>query len=119
MKLEHLLLLLLGGAICSVPLRLRDGVPGVRRERELEVIPQVEPPLVPATVRAGQHHRDVVVPAALLRLKIGAADCRHAGAVPQAGEPEEVLEHVLLSANAEVPLAHRFEGGHLLDAVRV
>jgi hypothetical protein len=55
-KFEHLLLLLLGGAICLVPLRLRDGAPGERRERELGVIPQVEPPLVPAAVRAGQRH---------------------------------------------------------------
>jgi hypothetical protein len=35
--LEDLFLLLLGGAVRPVPLRLRDGVPGVRRECELGV----------------------------------------------------------------------------------
>jgi hypothetical protein len=29
------------------------------------------------------------------------------------------LEQVPVGADAEVPLAHRFEGGHLLDVVRV
>jgi hypothetical protein len=28
------------------------------------------------------------------------------------------LEQVPMGTNAEVPLAHRFKGGHLLDAVR-
>jgi hypothetical protein len=56
---------------------------------------------------------------ALLRPENGAADRRRMRAIPQAGEPEEVLEQVPVGADAEVPLAHRFEGGHLLDAVRV
>jgi hypothetical protein len=55
-ELEHLLLLFLGGAIRLVPLRLHDGAPGVRRERELGVVPQIEPPLVSTTVRASRHH---------------------------------------------------------------
>jgi hypothetical protein len=74
---------------------------------------------VPATVRASQCHRDVVVAAALLCPEIGAADRRRAGAIPQAGEPEEVLEQVPVGVDAEVPLSHRFEGGHLLDDVQV
>jgi hypothetical protein len=74
---------------------------------------------VPATVRASQHHRDVVIAAALLPPEIGAADRCRVGAIPQAGEPEEVLEEVPMGADAEVPLAHRFECSHLLDAVRV
>jgi hypothetical protein len=72
-----------------------------------------------AAVRAGQRHWDVVVAAALLRLKVGVADRRRAGAVPQAGEPEEILEQVPVGTNAEVPLVHRSEHSHLLDAVRV
>jgi hypothetical protein len=59
---------------------------------------------VPATVRAGQHHRDVVVIAALLHPEVGAADRRRAGAVPQAGEPEEVLEQVPVCTNAKEPV---------------
>jgi hypothetical protein len=74
---------------------------------------------VPTAIRAGQHQRDVVVVAALLRPEIGAADCRRAGAIPQAGESKEILEQVLVGANAEVPLAHRFKCGHLLDVVWV
>jgi hypothetical protein len=91
-KLEHLLLLLLGGAIYPVPLGLRDGAPDVRRERELGVVPQVEPSLVSATIRAGQRNRDVVVAAALLRPEISTADRRRTRAIPQAGEPKEILE---------------------------
>jgi hypothetical protein len=41
------------------------------------------------------------------------------GAIPQAGEPEEALEEMLVGADAEVPLAHRLERSHLLDAVWV
>jgi hypothetical protein len=52
--LEDLLLLLLRGAVSPVPPRLADGVPGERRQLKLGVIPQVEPPLVSAAVRAGQ-----------------------------------------------------------------
>jgi hypothetical protein len=74
---------------------------------------------VPTAVRAGEHHRDVVVAVALLRPKIGAADRRRTGAVPQAGELEETLEQMPVGVDAEVPLAHRLEGGHLLDFVRV
>jgi hypothetical protein len=55
--LEDFLLLFLGGAIRPAPSRPRDGVPGARRERELGVVLHVEPPLVPATVRAGQRRR--------------------------------------------------------------
>jgi hypothetical protein len=33
--------------------RLPDGVPCERQQHEHEVVPQVEPPLVPATVRTG------------------------------------------------------------------
>jgi hypothetical protein len=55
----------------------------------------------------------------LLRSKIGAVDRHCAGAVPQAGEPEEVLEQVLVGTDAKVPLAHCFKGGHLLDVVQV
>jgi hypothetical protein len=58
----------------------------------LGVFPQVEPPLVPAAVRAGQRYQDVVVTVPLLRLEVGTADRRRAGAIPKAGEPEEVLE---------------------------
>jgi hypothetical protein len=83
----------------------------------LGVIPQVELPLVSAAIRAGQHHRDVVVAATLLHPEVGAADRRRAGAVPQAGEPEEVLEQVLVHANAKETLAHRFKSSHLLDVV--
>jgi pyridoxal biosynthesis lyase PdxS len=56
---------------------------------------------------------------ALLRPEIGTADCRRAGAISQASEPEEILEEVPVRADAEVPLAHRFEHGHLLDAIQV
>jgi hypothetical protein len=92
------------GSSRPVPLRLRDGAPGERRERELGVIPQVEPPLVPATVRAGQRHREVVVVVvALLRLEIGATDHRRVGAIPQAGEHEELLEQVPVGADARYP----------------
>jgi hypothetical protein len=87
--------LLLGRVVRPLPLQLRDGGPGVRRERELGVIPQVEPPLVLAAVRAGQRHWDVVIATTLLRPEIGAADRRRAGAIPQVGEPEEVLERTL------------------------
>jgi hypothetical protein len=55
----------------------------------------------------------------LLHAEIGAADCRRTGAVPQVGEPEEILEEVLVGADAEVPLAHHFERNHLLDVIRV
>jgi hypothetical protein len=41
------------------------------------------------------------------------------GAVPQAGEPEEILEQVLVRANAKEPIAHHFKSSHLLDAIRV
>jgi hypothetical protein len=51
---EHLFLLFMGRAIGPVLLRLHDGAPDVRWERVLRVIPQVEPPPVPAVVRAGQ-----------------------------------------------------------------
>jgi hypothetical protein len=51
--LEHLLLLSLGGAVRPFFLRLRDGAAGVRRKRVLGVVLQVEPPPVPAAVRAG------------------------------------------------------------------
>jgi hypothetical protein len=39
---------------------------------------------------------------------VGAADSCRAGAVPQAGEPEELLEQMLVCADAKEPLAHRF-----------
>jgi hypothetical protein len=55
----------------------------------------------------------------LLHLDIGTADRRRAGAILQAGEPEEVLEEVSMGTDAEIPLAHHFEHGHLLDAIRV
>jgi hypothetical protein len=55
----------------------------------------------------------------LLRPEVDAVDRRRAGAVPQAGEPEEVLEQVLVCADAKEPLAHRFKRSHLLDVVRV
>jgi hypothetical protein len=48
----------------------------------LGVVLQVEPPLVPATVRASQPHQDVVVAATLLCPEVGATDRRRAGAVP-------------------------------------
>jgi hypothetical protein len=51
--LEHLLLLCLGKVVRPIPLRLRDGAAGVQRKRVLGVIPQIEPPLVPAAIRAG------------------------------------------------------------------
>jgi hypothetical protein len=86
---------------------------------EFGVILQVEPPVVPAAVRAGQRHRDAVIVAALLHPEVGAADRRRAGAVPQAGEPEKVLEQMPVRANAKKPLAHRFKSSHLLDVVRV
>jgi hypothetical protein len=50
---------------------------------------------------------------------VGAADRHRAEAIPQAGEPKEILEEVLVGANAEVPLAHHFERSHMRDAVRV
>jgi hypothetical protein len=50
--LEDLILLCLRGAVRPVPPQLRDGVPDVRRERELRVVPQIEPPLVLAAARA-------------------------------------------------------------------
>jgi hypothetical protein len=80
--LAHLLLLFLGGDVRLVPLRLRDGGPGDRRERVLGVVPQLEAPLVPVIVRAGQHCQDIVVAAALLHLKAGVADRCRAGVVP-------------------------------------
>jgi hypothetical protein len=52
-------------------------------------------------------------------LEISAADRHGTGAIPQAGEPEEVLEQGPVGADAKVPLAHRFECGHLLHAVRI
>jgi hypothetical protein len=55
----------------------------------------------------------------LLRPKVGAADRRCTGAVPQAGEPEEVLEQMPVHTDAKEPLAHRFKSSHLLDVVRV
>jgi hypothetical protein len=70
MILEDFLLLRFRGTIRPVPPRLCDGVPGERQKRELEVIPQVEPPLVPADVQAGQGHRDVVVTSALLHRRL-------------------------------------------------
>jgi hypothetical protein len=74
---------------------------------------------VPATVRSGQRHRDVVVAAALLHPKVGTANRRRTGSLPQAGEPEEVPEQMPLCNDAEEPLSHCLEGSHLLDAVRV
>jgi hypothetical protein len=55
----------------------------------------------------------------LLHVEISTANGLRAGAVPQAGEPEEILEEVPVGADAEVPFAHRFECSHLLDAIRV
>jgi hypothetical protein len=75
-----------------IPLRLRDGAADIRRKRVLGVFPQVEPRPVPAAIRAGQRRWDVVVAAALLHPKVGAANRRRAGSLPQAGEPEEVTE---------------------------
>jgi hypothetical protein len=49
-RLENLLLLLLGGVVRPVPLRLCNGAPGVRWKRMLGVVPQVEPPLVPTAI---------------------------------------------------------------------
>jgi hypothetical protein len=43
--LEHLLLLRLRGTMGPVRSRLPDGVLGERQQRELGVVPQVEPPL--------------------------------------------------------------------------
>jgi hypothetical protein len=74
---------------------------------------------VSAAVRAGQRRRDVVVTAALLHPKVRAANCRRAGSLPQPGEPEEVLEQMLVRTDAKEPLAHCLKGNHLLDAVRV
>jgi hypothetical protein len=85
----------------------------------LGVVSQVEPPIVPATIQAGQSHRYVVVATALLRQKVGASDRRRVGAVAQAGEPEEVLEQMPLCADAKEPLAHRFKSNHMLDVVQV
>jgi hypothetical protein len=51
----------------------------------------------------------------LLHPEVGAADRRHAGAFPQTGEPEEVLEQMPVRADAKEPLAHCFKGSHLLD----
>jgi hypothetical protein len=53
MILKDLLLVRLCGVVGPVPPRLADGVPGERRQRELGVVLQVEPPLVLAVVRAG------------------------------------------------------------------
>jgi hypothetical protein len=61
----------------------------------------------------------LVIAAALLHPEIGAADRRRAGALLLAGEPEEVLEEVPMGTNAEVPLAHRLQRSHLLEAVWV
>jgi hypothetical protein len=90
--LDDLLLLRLRGAVRPVPPRLRNGVPGVYWERELRVVPQIEPPLVPATVRAGQGHRDVVVAPTLLHPEVGIADRHRPGTLLQARELEEVPE---------------------------
>jgi hypothetical protein len=117
--LEHPVLLCLGGVVLPVPLRLCNGAAGVCRKRVLGVVPQVEPPSVPAVVRAGQRHPDVVVTAALLHPKVGAANRHRAGSLPQEGEPKEVPKQMLVCTDAEEPLAHCLEGNHLLDVVRV
>jgi hypothetical protein len=74
---------------------------------------------MPATVRAGQGHRDVVVTPALLHLEIGAADRFRPGIFLQARELEEVPEKVPMGTDSQVPFAHRFKCHHLLDVVRV
>jgi hypothetical protein len=74
---------------------------------------------VPAAVRAGQGHQDVVITPALLHPQVGAADRRRVGAILQVGEPEEVPEKVPVGTGSEVPLAHRLERSYLLDVVRV
>jgi hypothetical protein len=74
---------------------------------------------VSTTVRVGQHHQDVVVVAALLHPEISTADRRRTGAIPQAGEPEEILGQRLVGADAKVPLANRFKCGPLLEVVWV
>jgi hypothetical protein len=117
--LEDLLLLRLCGAVLPVPPQLRDGVPGVRWECELRVVPQIEPPLVPTAVRASRGHRDVVVAPALLHPEVGAADRRRPGTVIQARKLEEILEKVPVGTDSQVPLAHCLEHRHLLDAIRV
>jgi hypothetical protein len=73
MLLEHLLLLSLQGTMGLVRPCLPDGVPGERWQRELGVVPQVEPPFVPAAIRASQGGRDVAVAPALLHPEVGAA----------------------------------------------
>jgi hypothetical protein len=51
-------------------------------------------------------------------MKVGAANRHRAGAFPEKGEPEEVLEQMPVRADAKKPFAHHFKGGHLLDVVR-
>jgi hypothetical protein len=87
--------------------------------RLLGVVLQVEPPSVPAAVRAGQWRRDVVVIAALLHSKVGAANLRLAGFLPQASEPEEVPKQMSVCTDAKESLAYCLEGSHLLDAAQV
>jgi hypothetical protein len=55
----------------------------------------------------------------LLHPKVGAANRRHAGSLPQAGEPEEVPKQMPVRTDVEEPLAHCLKGSHLLDAIRV
>jgi hypothetical protein len=77
-----------------VRLRLPDGVPSEFQQRELTVVPQVEPSLVPTAVRASQGRWDVAVAPALLHSEVGAADRRRPGAILQARKHEVVLEEV-------------------------
>jgi hypothetical protein len=83
------------------------------------VIPQIEPPLVPAAVRAGQGHRDVVVAPALLHPEVGAADRRRPRTLLQARELEEVSEKVPMGTDSQLPFTRRLERRHLLNVVRV
>jgi hypothetical protein len=117
--LEDLLLLRLRGAVRPVPPRLGDGVPGERWERELRVVPHIEPPLMPAVVRAGQGHWDVVITSTLLHSEVGAVDRRRPGTLLQARKFEEIPEKVSMRTDSQVPLTHHLECCHLLDVVRV
>jgi hypothetical protein len=55
----------------------------------------------------------------LLHPKVGAANRRLAGFLPQASEPEEVPEQMSVRTDAKESLAYCLEGSHLLDAARV